>query len=68
MVKTVIGNDSKTISGLYGENENWQITLDSVDKIEAYLEDNNTPWFAIYRNNKIDQRINSRYVETIVYL
>lgn len=68
MVKTVIGNDPKTISGLYGEGENWQITLDSVEKIEAYLESDNSPWFAIYRNNKIDQRINSRHVESVVYL
>lgn len=68
MIKTVMKNDSRPISGLYGENESWQITLDSVEKIEAYFESDNSPWFAIYQNNKIDQRINSRYVGFVVYL
>jgi len=68
MVEIVIGNDPKTISGLYGENENWCVTLDRADKIEAYIEDGNVPWFAVYKDNKITQRVNSRYVESVIYL
>jgi len=68
MVKTVIGNDPKIISGLYGENGNWCVTLDRVDKIEAYIEDGDIPWFAVYKDNKIIQRVNSRHVESVVYL
>ncbi len=69
MVETVMGNDPKIISGLYGENEGWQIVLDArINKIEAYIEDGDIPWFAVYEDNKIIKRINSRYVESVVYL
>lgn len=67
-VKTVIGNDKSIISGLYGPENRWYIEIgDHVEKIEGYIEDGNIPWFAIYRNGKIGRRVNSLFVETVVY-
>ena len=66
----VLGNDEQKIFGLFGPEENWEITTASaqnVEKIECYIEDGDTPWFAIYKKGKIVQRINSRYVEAVAY-
>jgi len=68
-VETVLTNDERTISGLYGPNDEWQITTGGrqANKIVAYLEDGDTPWFAVYRNDKIIQRVNAAFVESVVY-
>jgi hypothetical protein len=70
MVNTfrVIGNDPQKIIGLYGPEDRWCIQVgNGVDKIEAYIEDGNIPWFAIYRKGRIDQRVNSLFVESVIY-
>ena len=69
VVKTVIGSDQSVISGIYGFEERWQVEVgDDVDKIEGYIEDGDTPWFAVYCNGKIKQRVNSLYVEAVCYV
>lgn len=67
-VKTVIGNDPQVIKGLWGPEERWNIEVGPrIDIIEAYIEDGNVPWFAIYKAGKIISRINSMFVETVIY-
>ena len=68
-VKTVLNNDNSTIIGIYGPEDHWSIEVGraNIDKIEAYLEDGNIPWFAVSRGGKIASRVNSIYVGTVVY-
>jgi len=68
MIEKLI-NDIRIIRGLYGPEEKWRIVAsgDFENRIEAYLEDDNTPWFAIFADGEITQRINSKYVEAVVY-
>ena len=64
----VLGNDEQEIFGLFGPNEEWEITTAKVEKIECYIEDGNMPWFAIYKDGKISSRVNSAFVEAVVYV
>ena len=67
-VKVCLANEERPISGLYGPNGEWQITVnDDFEPIVAYLEDDNSPWFAVFRKGQINQRINARWVEAVVY-
>lgn len=67
-IKYCLGNDPGEITGIYGPEEKWQVAVGiHVDKIDAYVEDGNTVWFAIFKNGKIVQRINSNFVETVSY-
>ncbi len=75
MVKYALSNDPKEIKALSGPEDRWFVELGGIaliSKIEAYLEDGDTVWFAIYRNDcptgRIIQRINSRYVESVIYV
>lgn len=73
-MKTMI-EDEREISGIFGPNEEWEIQAVgdcAVDKIECYTENGEMApivWFAIYRYGKSEphSRVNSKYVETVVY-
>lgn len=67
-VKTCIVSDGRTISGLFGPTGAWKIVVGyNADVITAYIEDGDTPWFAILKAGKIIERVNSRYVEIVTY-
>jgi hypothetical protein len=64
----VLGNDEQTITGIYGPNEEWRIiTNEEIKKIACYIEDGDTPWFAVYDEKGVCQRVNSRFVECVIY-
>ena len=69
MVETCLVNDGRAITAIYGPDDVWQVTITSlgISRIEPYLEDGDVVWFAIYREDRIISRINSRYVETVQY-
>jgi len=69
MVETCLVNDGRAITGIYGPDDVWQVTITSfgIERIEPYLEDGDVVWFAIYREDRIISRINSRYVESVQY-
>ena len=69
MIKTCLANDIKQISGIYGKDGTWSIEIgrNNTGKIEAYLEDGYTPWFAIYKDGMIVSRVNAAFVETVSY-
>jgi len=66
----VLGNDERPITGIYGPLDEWSVqvtSLTTVQKIEAYFEDGDTVWFAVFIGDEIKQRINSKYVESVTY-
>ena len=69
MVNNVLVEDPRSIHAIHGINNKWNFVEGDnfCDSIVAYMEDGNTPWFAIVKDNEVARRINSRYVETIVY-
>jgi len=67
-IKYCIGNDPGEILGLYGPEVNWQIEVGgNVNKILAYIEADGSPWFLVYVDHKVSQRVNSRFIESVVY-
>jgi len=67
-MKIVLGNDKREIYGLYGPEERWVIEVgEIIEKIEAYIEDGDIPWFGIYIKGEINQRVNSLFIESVVY-
>jgi len=69
-MEKVLGNDDRQIQGIYGPGDSWSVEIGNymnVEKIECYIEDSNVPWFAVYINGTISQRINSTFVETVTY-
>lgn len=63
----MIVDDKREIFGIYGEDDSCEYSRDWVDKIEAYLEVDGKIWFAVFVENKLRYRINSRYIEIIRY-
>jgi len=66
-----IFKDSRPITKIFWPDES-QLTVgqNGVEKIEPYQEKgalDYTTWLAVYRNGMIDQRINTVYLDCIVY-
>jgi len=69
-VKTYLANDPREILSISKEDGRWSISIwdTGVSRIECYIEDGGTPWFATYdKDGQIIQRINSRHIEEVTY-
>ena len=66
-------HDPRTIKAVWvpgEEGEGWIIGRGKVDKIEVYGEPGQeafVPWFAIWVDGKISQRVNAAMIENVVY-
>lgn len=64
-------NDDRPIKSIWihtdGGDEGFSVGSSGVTKIVPYFEDDDSLWFAVYGGETLLQRVNSKYIDVVVY-